>query len=113
MSDSSLINIYENLKKTGFINEMPDIHDVRSSLNTMVALHNIVNEILHTQNNNQIRESLSNLEFFSEDQIDQIIQNKMKYMKPFDILQKNRERIKKCWKRKSKSKTYLNVGNAL
>jgi hypothetical protein len=26
---------------------------------------------------------------------------------------KNRKRIKKCWKRKSKSKTYLNVGNAL
>ena len=91
MSDSSLTNIYKSLKKTGFIEEMPDINDVRDSLNSLVALHNIVNEILHTQPDEQIRISLKNLEFFSNEQIEQIIENKEKYMKPFDIVHKNRE----------------------
>ena len=91
MSDSSLTNIYESLKKTGFIDKMPDIPDVRDNLNTMVALHNIINEILHTQTDKQIEISLTNLEIFTNEQIEQIIENKKKYMLPFDIVHKNRE----------------------
>jgi hypothetical protein len=91
MSDSSLTNIYESLKKTGFIDKMPDIPEVRDNLNTMVALHNIINEILHTQTYEQIKISLTNLEIFTNEQIQQIIENKKKYMLPFDIVYKNRE----------------------
>ena len=37
MSDSSLTNIYESLIKTGFIDKMPNIPDVRDNLNTIVG----------------------------------------------------------------------------
>jgi len=92
MSDSSLTNIYENLIKSGYITEMPDIKEVRDSINTLTAIHNIVNEILHQkQSDDNIKIRLKNLEIFTDEQIEQIIRNKIKYMKPFDIVYKNRD----------------------
>ena len=92
MTDDSLKNIYGFMKYLGFIDRIPNIKTVRKNLYQLTAINNICYEILDSSLSNKEKISkLKNIGIFNELQINYIIRNQTKIIKPFRYIIEKRQ----------------------
>jgi hypothetical protein len=91
IGDDSLKNIYTFIKYLGLIDHLPNLNQTKRNITQFVALTNVCFEILDSNLPDKTKFlKLTNLGVFNENQINYIITNQEKIVKPFRYIIKKR-----------------------
>jgi len=89
--DDALFNIFQFIKQMNFIKKIPNIEETKKNLAQFTVLVNVCFEILSSNvGNDRKKQMLKNLEVFDESQIEYIIDNQKKIVRPFEYIHKKR-----------------------
>lgn len=89
--DDALFNIFQFIKQMNFIKKIPNIEETKKNLAQFTVLVNVCFEILSSNvGNARKKQMLKNLEVFDESQIEYIIANQNKIVRPFEYIHKKR-----------------------